>query len=324
KEVNHLFRIISSLRDKGLGIIYISHKMEEIKQIADDITIMRDGQWITTKAVDTLSTEEIINLMVGRDLSHRFPPKTNIPSETMFSVNNLTSTSSSSIRQVTFELKKGEILGVAGLVGSKRTELLESIFGCLPISGGSLILNGKEIKNDSPQQAIANGFALVTEERRATGIFEQLDISFNAMIANIDKYERRAGFLNQKTVGEDVDWIIEKMSVKTPSKETLIGSLSGGNQQKVIVGRWLLTNPEILLLDEPTRGIDVGAKYEIYQLIIDLANKGKGVIVVSSEMPELLGITDRILVMSNGQVAGVVQTVNTTQDELLILSSKYL
>lgn len=187
-----------------------------------------------------------------------------------------------------------------------------------------MLLKGKEIKNKSPLDAINNGFALVTEERRATGIFGELDIQFNAMIANIDAYMGPFGLLNDKKMQEDTKWVIESMRVKTPGQATKIQSLSGGNQQKVIVGRWLLTNPDVLLLDEPTRGIDVGAKYEIYQLMIDLANKKKGVIMVSSEMPELLGITDRILVMSNGRLAGIVETATTSQEEILKLSAKYL
>lgn len=324
KEVNHLFKIIRSLRDKGVGIIYISHKMEEIKQIADEVTIMRDGHWITTEKGDSITTDEIINLMVGRDLTNRFPPKTNKPSEVILEIKNLTASVQPSINDVSFKLKKGEILGIAGLVGAKRTELIETIFGIRHIDSGEILLHGKKIENKDSNQAINNGFALVTEERRATGIFPVLNIRFNSVIANIDKYTNKLGLLNENEMNKDTNWVIDSMSVKTPSHKTRISSLSGGNQQKVIVGRWLLTEPEILLLDEPTRGIDVGAKYEIYQLMIDLANKDKGVIMVSSEMAELLGVTDRILVMSNGRLAGIVDTNKTTQEEILKLSSKYL
>ncbi len=324
KEVGHLFKIIRSLRSRGVGIIYISHKMEEIKQICDDVTVLRDGQWIATESLENITTDEIINLMVGRDLTHRFPPKVNTPGGTILKVEGLTAKYQPSIRDVSFELKKGEILGIAGLVGSKRTDVVESIFGVRHIEAGKIYLNDKEINIHSPHDAIKNGFALVTEERRATGIFNVLDITFNSMIANIDKYVKRNMLLDEKQIKEDTDWVINSMRVKTPSHKTSIGSLSGGNQQKVIVGRWLLTEPEILLLDEPTRGIDVGAKYEIYQLMIELAKKGKGVIMISSEMPELFGVTDRILVMSNGRVAGIVDTKSTTQEEVLRLSAKFL
>ena len=323
EEVNHLFKIINKLRDKGCGIIYISHKMEEILQISDDVTIMRDGKWIDTIPAKDLTTDKIIKLMVGRDLTNRFPPKTNKPEDIILEVKNLTGAYQPSIKEVSFELRKGEILGIAGLVGSKRTELLETIFGIAKHSEGELILNGKKVENSDSRKAIKNGFALLTEERRATGVFGQLDIKFNTMIANIDRYSKY-GVLDNKKMTEDTKWTIDSMKVKTPSQKTLIRSLSGGNQQKVIIGRWLLTNPEILLLDEPTRGIDVGAKYEIYQLIIDLANKGKGVIVVSSEMPELLGICDRILVMSNGKVAGISDADKLTQEDIMTMAAKYI
>lgn len=323
EEVNHLFKIINKLRDKGCGIIYISHKMEEILQISDDVTIMRDGKWIATNPAKDLTTDKIIKLMVGRDLTHRFPPKTNKPEDVILEVNNLTGTYQPSIREVSFELKKGEILGVAGLVGSKRTELLETIFGIAKHNDGEILLHGKKVDNADSRRAIKNGFALLTEERRANGIFGQLDIKFNTMIANIDGYSKY-GVLDNKKMTEDTKWTIDSMKVKTPNQKTLIRSLSGGNQQKVIIGRWLLTKPEILLLDEPTRGIDVGAKYEIYQLIIDLANKGKGVIVVSSEMPELLGICDRILVMSNGKVAGIGDANKLSQEDIMTMAAKYI
>ncbi len=324
KEVNHLFKIIKALKNRGVGIIYISHKMEEIKKIADEVTIMRDGQWIATKSAKKVTTDEIISLMVGRDLTNRFPPKTNIPGEVILEVKDLTAIYQPSINNVSFKLRKGEILGVAGLVGSKRTDIVEAIFGLRQTGSGSMFLHGKEIKNNDTKEAIKNGFALVTEERRATGIFSDLDIKFNSYIANIDKYVKGNKLLDEQKILEDTQWVIDSMRVKTPSHKTPIRSLSGGNQQKVIVGRWLLTEPEILLLDEPTRGIDVGAKYEIYQLMIELARKHKGVIMVSSEMSELLGVTDRILVMSNGRVADIVETKNTTQEEILKLSAKYL
>jgi len=324
KEVDHLFKIIKKLKESGVGIIYISHKMEEIKMISDEITILRDGKWISTNDVSKISTEQIISMMVGRDLTERFPKKDNTAKEMMLEVKNLTALNQPSIQDVSFELYKGEILGIAGLVGSKRTEIVETIFGMRPKEHGEIILNGKTVKNRNPEEAIKNGFALVTEERRSTGIFSMLDIAFNSVISNLDRYKNKFRLLKNKDIEKDTKWIVDSMRVKTPSYSTKIGSLSGGNQQKVIIGRWLLTEPEVLMLDEPTRGIDVLAKYEIYQLMIDLAKKDKGIIMISSEMPELLGVTDRILVMSNGRVAGIVKTSETNQEEIMELSAKYL
>lgn len=322
-EVEHLFRIIDMLKKKGCGIIYISHKMEEILRISDEVTIMRDGTWVATKPAKELTMEEIIRLMVGRELTNRFPPKTNTPGDTILSVEHIAG-KYTRLKDATFNLQKGEILGIAGLDGSGRTEVLENLFGAMTRHGGKITLHGKEIQNRSPQEAIKNGFALLTEERRATGIFGIRDIKENTVISNIKSYLVGGVCLSNKKMKEDTDWSIQAMHIKTPSQHTQIRSLSGGNQQKVIIGRWLLTKPEILLLDEPTRGIDVGAKYEIYQLIIDLANEGKGVIMVSSEMPELLGVCDRILVMSGGQVAGEVDAKNTSQEEILTLAAKYV
>lgn len=324
KEVAHLFKIITALKQKGVGIIYISHKMEEILQISDEVTVMRDGKWITTQSAKELTTDKIINLMVGRDLNHRFPQKNNQPGETILEVQQLTARYQPSIREVTFQLRKGEILGIAGLVGSKRTDILEVLFGVRQTKSGQIHLHGKPVQNSNPKEAIKNGFALVTEERRSTGIFGTLSINFNATIANIAEYINAMGLLREEKTKQDTQWVIESMRVKTPGQKTMINALSGGNQQKVILGRWLLTQPEILMLDEPTRGIDVGAKYEIYQLMIQLAQRGKSILMISSEMPELLGITDRILVMSNGRVAGILDTKDTTQEEILRLSAKFL
>jgi len=315
KEVNHLFTIIRKLKDRGCGIIYISHKMEEIFQLCDEITILRDGQWIATQSLEGLDMDKIISMMVGRSLNQRFPDKANVPGETILEVRNLTSLRQPSIRDISFDLRKGEILGIAGLVGAKRTDIVETLFGIREKSGGTIRLHGK---------AINHGFALVTEERRSTGIYAYLDIGFNSLISNIKKYKNSIGLLDNSRMKSDTQWVIDSMRVKTPGHHTSIGSLSGGNQQKVIIGRWLLTQPEILMLDEPTRGIDVGAKFEIYQLISELAKKDKGIIIISSEMPELLGITDRILVMSNGLVAGIVETKTTTQNEILRLASLHL
>ena len=323
KEVAHLFSIIDKLKQRGCGIIYISHKMEEIFKICDEITVLRDGKWIDTVAVADTDMDDLVAKMVGRSLTQRFPEKENTPGEVLLQVRNLTAKNQPSIQDVSFELRQGEVLGIGGLVGAKRTDIVETLFGIRERAAGEIVLRGQTLENASPVEAIKNGFALVTEERRSTGIFAGLDISFNSLIANIKQYEKH-GLLNKGQMREDTQWVIDSMRVKTPDQKTRIGTLSGGNQQKVIIGRWLLTRPDILMLDEPTRGIDVGAKFEIYQLIADLAKQGKSVMVISSEMPELLGITDRILVMSAGRVAGVVETAKTNQEEILQLSAKYL
>ncbi|HHQ4570802.1 TPA: galactose/methyl galactoside ABC transporter ATP-binding protein MglA [Aeromonas veronii] len=324
KEVNHLFKIINKLKEKGCGIVYISHKMEEIFQLCDEITILRDGQWVATQPLKGMTMDQIIGMMVGRELTQRFPEKTNQPKEVILEIEHLTAKNQPSIQDVTFNLHKGEILGIAGLVGAKRTDIVETLFGIRDRSQGSIKLHGKEVANHNAHEAIRNGFALVTEERRSTGIYSRLDIAFNSLIANMDCYKGSMGLLSDNKMKSDTQWVIDSMRVKTPTQQTQIGSLSGGNQQKVIIGRWLLTQPEILMLDEPTRGIDVGAKFEIYQLILELAKKDKGIIIISSEMPELLGITDRIMVMSNGRVAGIVNTKETDQSEILRLASLYL
>ena len=321
EEVEHLFKIINMLRDQGCGIIYISHKMAEILRISDEVTIMRDGKWIATEQAKDLTTDDIIKLMVGRELTNLYPPKTNQIGDVLLDVKDL-SAEYSKLRDVSFSARKGEIIGVAGLDSSGRTELLENLFGVATRRSGTLTLNGKPIKNRNARESIKNGFALLTEERRATGIFGILNIRENAVISSLKKCQ--AGpLLSKGKMKRNTDWCINSMRVKTPNQETKIRSLSGGNQQKVILGRWLLTEPTVLLLDEPTRGIDVGAKYEIYELIIDLASKGKTVIMVSSEMPELLGVCDRILVMSGGRLAGEVDAKNTTQEEIMTLAAKF-
>lgn len=323
EEVEHLFKIINMLRERGVGIIYISHKMAEIKRISDYITVMRDGQWVATERAEDLEMADIIRLMVGRELTNQFPPKTNKPGEVYLKVEGITGMYNQ-LKDVSFEARRGEILGLAGLDSSGRTETLESIFGIRTRKEGAVYLDGKQCLNRNAGESIKNGFALLTEERRATGIFGVLSIKENTVISSLKRHKRFGIYLSEKSQREDTQYYIDAMHTKTPSQDTKIRALSGGNQQKVIIGRWLLTDPEVLLLDEPTRGIDVGAKYEIYQLILDLANKGKTVIMVSSEMPELLGVCDRIVVMSGGRVAGEVDAGNTTQEEIMTLAAKYV
>ena len=329
EEVEHLFRIMRRLCEQGVGIIYISHKMDEIKRISDEVTIMRDGQWISTDKTENLSTDDIIKRMVNREMTNRFPAKDNVPGDVLMEVSHLTGKYMPTCQDVSFELRAGEVLGVAGLVGSRRTELLSTIFGIMARESGEIKLNGKPIPNKTPRQSIKNGFAMLTEERRATGIFPYANILFNTVISNLGSYKKGL-LLSDKKMTADTDWSISSMHIKTPSQKTLIKNLSGGNQQKVILGRWLLTNPDVLLLDEPTRGIDVGAKYEIYELILQLAKQGKAVMMVSSEMPELIGICDRILVMSNGHMAGILERgkdfggIKNEQETIMRLAAQYV
>lgn len=329
EEVEHLFRIMRRLCEQGVGIIYISHKMDEIKRISDEVTIMRDGQWISTDKTENLSTDDIIKRMVNREMTNRFPAKDNVPGDVLMEVSHLTGKYMPTCQDVSFELRAGEVLGVAGLVGSRRTELLSTIFGIMARESGEIKLNGKPISNKTPRQSIKNGFAMLTEERRATGIFPYASILFNTVISNLGSYKKGL-LLSDKKMTADTDWSISSMHIKTPSQKTLIKNLSGGNQQKVILGRWLLTNPDVLLLDEPTRGIDVGAKYEIYELILQLAKQGKAVMMVSSEMPELIGICDRILVMSNGHMAGILERgkdfggIKNEQETIMRLAAQYV
>jgi len=324
KEIEQLFKIIAMLKKKGCGIIYISHKMDEILRISDEVTIMRDGKWVQTSKAKDLTMGAIIKAMVGRELTNRFPPKDNHPGEVALEVNHLSSLyGNNAIHDVSFTLRKGEILGLAGLVGAGRSELLETIFGTRTKSEGRIFKDGMLCENKTARDSISKGFALLTEERRATGIFGVLSIKENATMAALSKYLTPWGLDNGRMM-EDTEWVIGAMNVKTPSASTQIKSLSGGNQQKVIIGRWMLTEPDILLLDEPTRGIDVGAKYEIYQLIINMAKQGKAVIMCSSEMPELMGVCDRIMVMSNHRLAGIVEGKDMTQENLMSLSLKYM
>ncbi len=324
-ETEHLFKIIKHLRNEGRAIIYISHRLEEIFEIADEVTVMRDGKYIGTWDIDKIKIDEVINFMVGRDLKERFPEQECKPGDSVIlRVRNFTSTDPKSFKDISFDVRKGEIFGIGGLVGSKRTELVESLFGLREISSGEIEINGKPAKNDNPRKAIANGFALLTEERRATGIIPMLTVKDNTLVASYKKYMNNfLGYINSQKVQETVDGICSKLDVRTASTDALIKNLSGGNQQKVLVGRWLLAEPNVLILDEPTRGVDVGAKYEIYKIIRELAKAGNAIIMVSSEMPELLGMSDRIGVMCEGKLAGILDREKATQFEVLKLATKF-
>jgi len=311
-EVEHLFKIIEELKAKNVAIIYISHKMDEIFRIADDVTVFRDGEHVATEPAENLNVDKLITLMVGREVENMFPKIPCPIGETVLKVENLSA--GKAVRNVSFELHKGEILGMAGLVGAGRTETAEAIFGMRRITNGKVYKDGKELKIKSPEDAINNGIALLTEDRRGNGIIGLLDITDNTVIADLKSY----GFpLNHKKMRSDAQTYVEKLNIKTPNTETKIQNLSGGNQQKVLVGRWLLTAPDVLIVDEPTRGIDVGAKAEIHMLLSKLAGEGKAIIMISSEMPEVMGMSDRIVVMHEGMMTAVIDRKDFSSELIL-------
>ncbi len=323
-EVQVLFDIINRLRKNGVSIIYISHKMEEILKISDEVTIMRDGTYVGTWDSKELTTDIIIQKMVGRELTNRFPVKENKPGDVVLKVRDFTSINPKSFNKVSFDLKKGEVLGIGGLVGAQRTELMEALFGIRTCECGTIEYLGEPLTIKRPKDAINKGISLLTEDRRATGIFGILSISNNVAIASLNKYLKYKFVLDDKKIENLVNENVAKLSIKTPNNKTLIQTLSGGNQQKVIISRWLANNPDVLILDEPTRGIDVGAKYEIYCIIAELVKQGKSIIMISSEMAELLGMSDRIMVMCEGKVSGFVEGEDATQENIMNLATKYM
>ena len=322
-EVEALFTIVDELRAKGVSIVYISHKMDEILRISDEVTIMRDGQYIGTWEAKELTTDMIITKMVGRELSNLYPPRENIPGEVVFEVKDFTSINPKSFRHVNFNVRKGEILGVAGLVGAQRTELMEGLFGLRSHSAGTITYKGKELQINQPRDAIKNGIAMLTEDRRATGILGVLSIADNVSIASLDQYLIGGVMLDDNKIEELVQDNVAKLSIKTPSSKTQIQTLSGGNQQKVLIARWLANDPDVFIMDEPTRGIDVGAKYEIYCIIAEMAKQGKSVIMISSEMSELIGMSDRIMVMCDGRCTGFIDGDKANQENIMELATQF-
>jgi methyl-galactoside transport system ATP-binding protein len=322
-EVEALFTIVDELRSKGVSIVYISHKMDEILRISDEVTIMRDGQYVGTWSAKELTTDFIITKMVGRELTDLFPKRENVPGEVVFEVEDFTSIDPKSFRHATFNVRKGEILGVAGLVGAQRTELMEGLFGLRCHTAGKITYQGKELKINQPKDAINNGIAMLTEDRRATGILGVLSIADNVSIASLNQYLIGGIMLDDAKIEKLVQENVAKLSIKTPSSKTQIQSLSGGNQQKVLISRWLANDPDIFILDEPTRGIDVGAKYEIYCIIAELAKQGKSIIMISSEMSELIGMSDRVMVMCDGRVTGFIDGAEANQENIMALATRF-
>jgi inositol transport system ATP-binding protein len=319
KEVEHLFRIIRDLRQRGKGIIYITHKMNELFEIADECSVFRDGRYIGTHPTSEVTRADIIRMMVGREISQMFP-KQDVPiGDVVLSVENLSL--KGVFEKVSFDIRAGEILGVAGLVGSGRSNVAETLFGVTPASGGSIRINGQVQTIHTPAQAMAAGMAFLTEDRKDTGCFLSLDVQSNMEIAVLGGYVKN-GFVQGRRVQNDCDEMSRRLRVKTPSMGEVIQNLSGGNQQKVLVGRWLLTKPRILILDEPTRGIDVGAKAEIHRLVSELAGQGVAILMISSEMPEVLGMSDRVMVMHEGRVTGFLDRAQATQLAVMELAAQ--
>ena len=315
-EVAKLFKMMRQLKEQGISLIYISHKMDEIFEICDEISVLRDGSLVMTKASTETDMNELIAAMVGRSLDNRFPPVDNTPGETILSVQNISTKYAPKLQNISFDIKKGEIFGFYGLVGAGRTELLETIFGIRTRAEGTIVYDGKLMNFSSPKDAMDHGFALITEERKANGLFLKGDITFNTTIANMNRYKSGIALSNDKMVRATADEI-KVMHTKCMGPDDMISNLSGGNQQKAIFGKWLERSPNVFMMDDPTRGIDVGAKYEIYCIINDLVAAGKSVIIISSELPEVLGMSDRIYVMNEGKMVGEVDGKEATQEIIM-------
>ncbi|MEQ9721376.1 sugar ABC transporter ATP-binding protein [Yersinia alsatica] len=319
-EVFHLFAIINELKEQGKGIIYISHKMDEIFEITDEVSIFRDGMFVATDKTENLTKQSLITMMVGRELTQMFPKFNNNIGEEVLKVSALRR--DGLFRDISFTVKRGEILGVAGLVGAGRSEVMESLFGMHPADSGEIFIEGLPVKIDSPSKAIEQGLAFLTEDRKKSGLFLVLSVVENMSIVNLSEYINKKGFVSHGQMAQDCMEQIKKLNIKTPTMDQIINNLSGGNQQKVLIARWLLAQPKILILDEPTRGIDVGAKSEIYRLISELANRGVAIILVSSELPEILGMSDRVMVMHGGHITGILDKQDASQEKIMALASE--
>lgn len=315
-EIAELFSIMRKLKEEGKSIIYISHKLDEIYDITDRVVILRDGEFIGSEEIDEIEVNKMIEMMVGREVTELFPKVKCEICDVKLEVQGLSS--GKQFQDISFDVREGEILGVAGLVGSGRTALIETIFGMRKSTTGNVFIDGQEVKINSPVDAIANGMAFLTEDRRLNGIFPMLSVKTNIIVANLNNLLNKTGLLNTKLANMKCLEYIDAIQIKTPSPEQLVMNLSGGNQQKVLVGRWLMTNPEILFLDEPTRGIDVGTKAEIHRLITELAGQGKSIVMVSSELPEILGMSDRVMVLCQGRLTGILENNDELTQETVM------
>ena len=319
-EVAHLFTIIRDLRSQGKAIIYISHKMDEIFAITDEVSVFRDGAWVGSNETANYTRQSLITQMVGRELTQLFPKTDSNIGEDVLTVRNLTR--NGVFQDISFSVRRGEILGVAGLVGAGRSEVMESLFGMTSTDSGEILIDGVPTTIDSPASAIEKGLAFLTEDRKKSGLFLVLSVMENMSIVKMTDYSAKGGFVNHGNMAKDCLEQIKRLNIKTPTMDQIINNLSGGNQQKVLIARWLLAQPKILILDEPTRGIDVGAKAEIYRLISELASRGVAIIMVSSELPEIIGMSDRVMVMHGGRITGILDKEDADQETILSLASE--
>jgi len=315
-EIAELFSIMRKLKEDGKSIIYISHKLDEIYDITDRVVVLRDGEYIGAEDIDKIDVNRMIEMMVGREITEFFPKVKCEIGDVKMRVEGLSS--GKKFQDISFDVRKGEILGVAGLVGAGRTNLIETIFGMRKRTAGKVFIDGEEVEIRTPADAIANGMAFLTEDRRLNGIFPMLSVKVNIIVANLNNLINKTGLLSNKLIGSKTLEYIKAIQIKTPTPEQLVMNLSGGNQQKVLVGRWLMTSPEILFLDEPTRGIDVGTKAEIHRLITELAGQGKSIVMVSSELPEILGMSDRVMVLCQGKLTGILDNNDELTQEIVM------
>jgi ribose transport system ATP-binding protein len=318
REIEALFKVIASLKEEGVGMIYISHRMEEIFQICDRVTVMRDGSYIGTETIANTSMDNLVKMMVGREIKDRFPKMEITLGEEKLSVNGLTK--KGQLHDISLSIRAGEIVGVAGLMGAGRTELAKALFGVTAIDHGTISMNGKPISIHKPMDAIRAGIALVTEDRKDEGLLLPLSVNENLALPNLGLLSS-FGFMKRSKERELSDSMIKQLLIKTPNSEQRVGALSGGNQQKVVIGKWLATNPQVLILDEPTRGVDIGAKKEIYDLMNKLASQGVAILMISSELPEVLGMSDRILVMHEGRISGEFSREEATQEQIMLCAT---
>ncbi len=313
-----LFKVVRSLKEKGVSIVYISHRMEEIFELCDRITILRDGQYVGTRNIPETNMDEIVKMMIGREIGERYPERNTRLGEVIFEVKNLNCPGI--FQNVNFNVRAGEVLGVAGLMGAGRTEIMQSIFGNMPHVTGQIFMNGQEIHNKNPWDAMDNGIGFITEDRKIEGLMLDKSIMENISIANLDRISQK-GVLNKKREQEMTQQGIEDLHIKCTGAQHACGNLSGGNQQKVVFAKWIFTEPKVLILDEPTRGVDIGAKKEIYSIINKLADTGVAIIMVSSELPEILGMSDRIMVVHEGKIGGFIDKKEANQENIMILAT---
>jgi ribose transport system ATP-binding protein len=322
-ETKVLFRLIRSLRDRGVGIVYISHRMEELRQIADRVTVLRDGEYVGTRQMGEVSDDEIIAMMVGRDISAAYNSRSSVPprsDEVLLSVEGLST--KNLLQDVSFEVRRGEIVGFAGLIGAGRTETARAVIGADPATSGTVTVRGKQVRISGPQVAVRHGIGYLPEDRKQHGLMLEQDVAFNVAMASLRSYRGPLGYLRQGNARRLTERFIASLRIKTPSSRTTVKTLSGGNQQKVVIAKWLARDCDVLIFDEPTRGIDVGAKEEIYKLLNELAAQGKGIVMISSELPEILRLSHRIVVMSQGRVAGTLSPDRADQETIMKMATQ--